>query len=563
MNDSSKSTLKRATLFNRRPRFRTSTFSRATNNSDENNQSVEAESVVETGNGSVHTKSQPNDHDKENHASGSKPSFSNSHLESNSGVRSSQVPLRSSSQGLSHPQPKGLSFAASNQPPMVSQLSSSQYNSQQQNRQPQHLQSSLHQSFVANPHMSASTSTTAAQYVATPGPLEQQPRRHHLHDHHHQQQTQQQQQQQHQYSSDILRTPSSTIAVPDAPNSSFHSHQQFQQHQLSTSQMRQTSPQNGTQQQSADIMTGIPFRLAKFCSIMMKEKSEKDLFVINGKPYIRLSTIGRGASSKVFKVMSHDCKTYALKKVRFSNTTELKNLSSEILLLKRLRKCDVVIKLMDFSILRDRGQILVLLELGEMDLLTALRRQQSKAAKTGSRAVDHLFLRITWRRMLEAVALVHQQRIVHSDLKPANFVFVEGELKLIDFGIAKAISGDTTSIDRDTSVGTINYMSPEAIQAGQKSVFGAPATKVGRPSDVWSLGCILYEMSFGRPPFADYSVVEKLQRICDPRVTIRYPQHTDSMLLDVIQRCLQRDPKLRPPIEGDGGLLSHPFLTGN
>jgi serine/threonine protein kinase len=47
---------------------------------------------------------------------------------------------------------------------------------------------------------------------------------------------------------------------------------------------------------------------------------------------------------------------------------------------------------------------------------------------------------------------VHEQRIVHSDLKPANFLLVEGQLKLIDFGIAKAICGDTTSIARESQV---------------------------------------------------------------------------------------------------------------
>lgn len=54
---------------------------------------------------------------------------------------------------------------------------------------------------------------------------------------------------------------------------------------------------------------------------------------------------------------------------------------------------------------------------------------------------------------VQAVAGVHEQRIVHSDLKPANFLLVEGQLKLIDFGIAKAISGDTTSIARESQVG--------------------------------------------------------------------------------------------------------------
>lgn len=54
--------------------------------------------------------------------------------------------------------------------------------------------------------------------------------------------------------------------------------------------------------------------------------------------------------------------------------------------------------------------------------------------------------------LLQAVQVIHQARIVHADLKPANFLMVEGQLKLIDFGIAKAIHGDTTSISRESQV---------------------------------------------------------------------------------------------------------------
>lgn len=66
--------------------------------------------------------------------------------------------------------------------------------------------------------------------------------------------------------------------------------------------------------------------------------------------------------------------------------------------------------------------------------------------------------------MLQAVDSIHQQRIIHGDLKPANFLFVRGALKLIDFGIAKAIqSDDTTNIYRESQIGTLNYMAPESI----------------------------------------------------------------------------------------------------
>lgn len=62
------------------------------------------------------------------------------------------------------------------------------------------------------------------------------------------------------------------------------------------------------------------------------------------------------------------------------------------------------------------------------------------------------FLLKTLQQILQAVNTIHEERIVHSDLKPANFLLVKGSLKLIDFGIAKAIMSDTTNIQRDSQV---------------------------------------------------------------------------------------------------------------
>eukprot|EP00882_Tetradesmus_deserticola_P014603 GHRQ01015533.1.p1 GENE.GHRQ01015533.1~~GHRQ01015533.1.p1 ORF type:complete len:230 (+),score=45.70 GHRQ01015533.1:834-1523(+) len=78
---------------------------------------------------------------------------------------------------------------------------------------------------------------------------------------------------------------------------------------------------------------------------------------------------------------------------------------------------------------------------------------QSPCASHHSILTAILEVYLYMRCHMQAVSGVHDQRIVHSDLKPANFLLVEGQLKLIDFGIAKAICGDTTSIARESQVG--------------------------------------------------------------------------------------------------------------
>ena len=144
-----------------------------------------------------------------------------------------------------------------------------------------------------------------------------------------------------------------------------------------------------------------------------------------------------------------------------------------------------------------------------------------------------------FKQMLQAVQVIHEEKIVHSDLKPANFVLVKGQLKLIDFGIANAIANDTTNIQRDHQIGTVNYMSPEAIELPE----GRERLKLGRPSDVWSLGCILYQMVYGRPPFQHLSTMyHKMKAIPDASYEIEYPEY-----------AVPSVPKEKKPEGGEGG----------
>ena len=164
--------------------------------------------------------------------------------------------------------------------------------------------------------------------------------------------------------------------------------------------------------------------------------------------------------------------------------------------------------------------------------------------------------------MLSAAHCIHEERIIHGDLKPANFLFVKGVLKLIDFGIAKAIQcDDTTNIYRESQVGTLNYMSPESILDTGTGANSAARMKCGRPSDVWSLGCILYQMCYSKTPFADLHMIPKLQAIINEAHEIDFPDTIDESAVDAMKLCLRRNADDRAPIIGNNGLLNeHWFL---
>ncbi len=303
-----------------------------------------------------------------------------------------------------------------------------------------------------------------------------------------------------------------------------------------------------------------------------KVVENEHMVIVRGVQYTKLECVGKGGSSKVYKVMAPNKKIFALKRIRLNGRDQeaATGFLDEITLLARLRGKSNIIQLIDSEVHRRDGIIYMVLECGDIDLAKLLQRHEAALQErrrgngggnppnAGEHFVDENFVRLYWEQMLHAVDTIHRERIVHSDLKPANFLVVEGQLKLIDFGIAKAIQADTTSIARESQVGTLNYMSPEAITGGTPATAGGgPATKVGRASDIWSLGCILYQMVYGKTPFAHLPFIQKMHAIIDEKHEIAFPPIANPRLLDVIKRCLHRHPKQRMTMEE---LLEHPFL---
>jgi serine/threonine-protein kinase TTK/MPS1 len=316
---------------------------------------------------------------------------------------------------------------------------------------------------------------------------------------------------------------------------------------------------------------------------------QKDKYLsLNGKSYFQLSLVGKGGSSSVYKVISTTSgNLYALKKVDISKQSSndeddadrvFESYANEIDLLNKLKNSNsLIIDLIDYQICKEEKKIYMLLELGDIDLAKLLSNSFKLNGSTTScssstlcspsvSSLDPMFIRMVWKEMLLAVHHIHENRIVHGDLKPANFVFVRGHLKLIDFGIAKSFSSDTTNIYRDSQIGTVNYMAPESISPHLSSGSLSSGSdrdfpmKIGRASDIWSLGCILYQMIYSKPPFAHLNTIQKLMAIPNPSVEISYPDHADYYAVETIKCCLQKNPRLRASILGERGLLNNDFL---
>jgi serine/threonine-protein kinase len=181
-------------------------------------------------------------------------------------------------------------------------------------------------------------------------------------------------------------------------------------------------------------------------------------------------------------------------------------------------------------------------------------RSLAERLKSGPMPIDETLGVVA--QIADGLEAAHEGGVVHRDLKPSNVVISpDGKVKILDFGLAKALDTEPASIDLDHSptmsaqfttpgmvIGTVPYMSPEQAR-------GRP---VDRRTDIWSLGCVLYECLAGRRAFEGETATDVLARVLEwePKWDA-LPTRTPARLRDLVERCLEKDARRRIRDAGD------------
>ncbi|EOX96993.1 NPK1-related protein kinase 3, putative [Theobroma cacao] len=171
-------------------------------------------------------------------------------------------------------------------------------------------------------------------------------------------------------------------------------------------------------------------------------------------------------------------------------------------------------------------------------------------------ALGEEVIRLYTREILQGLKYLHENGIVHCDLKCKNVLLgSSGDVKLTDFGCAKRLkymkNNGESGPSKQYAGGTPLWMAPEVLRN----------EGLDYASDIWSLGCTVIEMATGRPPWSDEvsNPAAAMLKIACSNEMPRFPSNFSKEGLDFLSKCLDRHPKRRCTAEE---LLEHPFILG-
>jgi tetratricopeptide (TPR) repeat protein len=245
------------------------------------------------------------------------------------------------------------------------------------------------------------------------------------------------------------------------------------------------------------------------------------------KRYTILQEIGRGGMGVVYKAMDNNLnRVIAIKLLPKSisdNPKAIMRFSQEARSAAQLNNTNIV-TLYDFQ--QAGGRSFITMEYVEGVTLRKLQSMVDRLAMPKA-------LKIIYQ-CCQGLDFAHRKGIIHRDIKPSNIMITkQNVVKIMDFGLAK-VAGEETLTDAGSISGTIMYMSPEQIQGA----------KLGRTTDIYSLGLVLYELVAGKRPFpegdAGYHHVHTA-----PAPPAQLRPDIPASLNSLIMKCLEKDPSKR------------------
>ncbi|KAK4756598.1 hypothetical protein SAY87_006725 [Trapa incisa] len=253
----------------------------------------------------------------------------------------------------------------------------------------------------------------------------------------------------------------------------------------------------------------------------------------------RVNRIGSGAGGTVYKVIHRpSCRQYALKVMYGNHDESVRNqILREIMILRDVDDPNVV---KCHEIYNHNGEIQVLLELMDNGSLEGRHIPN-----------EHLLSKLTYQ-ILSGIAYLHRRKIVHRDIKPPNILVNSmNKVKIADFGVSRVLA---QTMDCNSSVGTLAYMSPERINSDLNN-----GKYDGFAGDIWSFGVSILEFYLGRYPFTttrqgDWASLMLAICMSEPPEA---PPTASKEFRDFIARCLQREPARRSTA---AQLLRHQFI---
>ena len=264
--------------------------------------------------------------------------------------------------------------------------------------------------------------------------------------------------------------------------------------------------------------------------------------VFKSKPnFIIIKEVGNGGFGSVYKVKdSNDNKFYAIKRVKLNDENKdiIKEVENEAKILKDI-KSDYVVKYID-CFYEGEDSFNIVMEFCEYSDL----RSYIKKFKNENKKIAESVIRLIITELSNGLKDIHSNNVIHRDLKPENiFISSDHLIKIGDFGISKILDGTDYA---KTFAGTYSYMAPELING----------EKYSKKVDIWSLGCIIYELCTLNRCFDSNNILELVNKInsgIHGKIDLNY---YNDYLQDIIDLCLKKNDKERPNIEHINELIS-------